>query len=97
MRIAFRGAPGTGAAQTAVGTWLTRKTVSPKAQCRSRSLEVIVACPPNGLRSVRPLLDLLDLDSNCDRGIGHRMCVMRVQLPLWKEIPHTRGHSAQFG
>ena len=28
MRIAFRGAPGTGAAQTAVGTWLTRKTVT---------------------------------------------------------------------
>ena len=28
MRIVFRGAPGTGAAQTAVGMWLTRKTVT---------------------------------------------------------------------
>src|SRR5436190_20822770 len=46
---------------------------------------------------VRPFFDLLDVDSNCNRGAGHRMCVMRILPPLWKEIPHTRRHLAEFG
>jgi len=29
-------------------------------------------------RLVRPLFDSFNVDSNCDRGSRHRMCVMRV-------------------
>src|SRR5206468_10844419 len=48
-------------------------------------------------RHTRPLFDSLDVDGNRNRGTGHRMCVMRVSLPRWKEIPDTWGHSAQIG
>ena len=39
----------------------------------------------------------LDVDSDCYRGVGHRMGVMRILLAFWKEIPHAGRHSAAFG
>src|SRR6266513_1558293 len=39
----------------------------------------------------------LDVNSNCYRGAGHCMGVMRIWLSLWKEIPHPGRHLAAFG
>src|SRR5437762_10068735 len=44
-----------------------------------------------------PLVDSLDVDSNCYRGGGHRMSVMRILLPFCKKIPCAGRHSAAFG
>jgi hypothetical protein len=39
----------------------------------------------------------LDVDSNRNRGAGHPMSVMRVELPLRKEIPYARRHLTESG
>jgi len=39
----------------------------------------------------------LNVDSNCDCRISHRMSVMRIRLAFWKKVPYARAHSASFG
>ena len=41
--------------------------------------------------------DLLDVNRNRDRRVGHCAAVMRVLLSLWQEIPDARRHLASFG
>ena len=38
----------------------------------------------------------LNVDGNCNCGSRHRMGMMRILLPLWKEIPDAGRHSATF-
>jgi hypothetical protein len=40
--------------------------------------------------------DLLNVDSNRDRGVGHCAAVMRVWLSFWQEIPGAGRHLASF-
>ena len=39
----------------------------------------------------------LDVDSNCYRGVGHRMGMMWILLASGKEIPDARRHLTAFG
>src|SRR5213594_2453093 len=43
-----------------------------------------------------PLCDSVEVSSNGYCRAAHRMAVMRILLPLWKEIPHPGRHLASF-
>src|SRR6266481_3665339 len=55
------------------------------------------ACDESTARARYAALRSLDVNGNCYRRAGHRVAVMGILLPLWKEIPHARRHSTLSG